>query len=142
MRRYLSEMGAPSAVAERMFSSASYELDLVPGEEFADYFQTKEPFLEEWITSKCGPPGPTGALNTDELSDWQIRDNEMQALISAGEAKFKSLGDIDNFSTPSVTAERNLELLAKVNSHNKVWIACNFASVRKHQQDWAVAHDP
>jgi hypothetical protein len=142
VRRYLTEMSAPNSVAERMFSSASYELDLVPDEEFVNYFQAKEPFLEEWITSKCGPPGPNGALNTNELNDWQIRDNEMQALISAGQTKFKSMGDIDNFSTPSVTAERNLELLAKVNSHNKVWMACNFVSVRKHQEDWAAGGLP
>jgi hypothetical protein len=142
VRDYLHEMGAPNSVAERMFSAASHELDLVPDEEFAKFFQTKEPFLEEWIISRCGPPGPAGAFSTEELRDWKIRDSEMQALISGGKAKFKSLRDIDNFSTPSVAAERNLELLAKVNAHNKVWMACNFASVRKHQHDWAVAGAP
>ena len=142
LRDYLQEMGAPNSVAERMFSSASYELDLVPDEEFAKYFQTTEPFLEEWINSKCGPPGPTGALNADELRDWQIRDNEIKMLISAGKTSFKSSGGIDNFSTPSVKAERNLELLAKVSSYNNVWMACNSGFVRKHQQDWAATDGP
>jgi hypothetical protein len=142
VRNYLHEMGTPDPVAERMFSSASHELDLVPTEEFATYFQTKEPFLEEWIISKCGPPGPVGALNADELRDWQIRDSEMLALITEGKTKFKSMQEIDNFSTPSVSAERNLELLAKVNSYNKVWMGCNLTSVRKHQQDWALAGAP
>lgn len=142
VRSYLHEMGTPEPVVERMFSSASHELDLVPTGEFARYFQAKEPFLEEWIISKCGPPGPAGALGTDELREWQIRDSEMQALISGGKTKFKSMQDIDNFSTPSVSAERNLELLEKVNSHNKVWMGCNLTSIRKHQQDWALAGAP
>ena len=57
LRNYLHEMGTPDSVVERMFSSASHELDLVPTEEFATYFQTKEPFLEEWVLNRTGIAG-------------------------------------------------------------------------------------
>jgi hypothetical protein len=61
VRGYLSEMGAPQALVDRMFASPSDKVELVPATEFEAFYQHDESFLEEWLIAKCSGASKTPA---------------------------------------------------------------------------------
>ena len=88
VKDYLTEMGAPNALITRMFESASNEVDLLDADEFAIYYQDKEPFYEEWQIAKCGHHSPESALTNTELEFYRKYDKavleEISRLVDSG----------------------------------------------------------
>lgn len=54
VRNYLAEMGAPGRFVDEMFRTPSTRMRLITDDEFQTMFAWEEPFLEEWLISRCG----------------------------------------------------------------------------------------
>ena len=54
VRNYLAEMGAPGRFVDEMFRTPSTRMRLITDDEFQAMFALEEPFLEEWLISRCG----------------------------------------------------------------------------------------
>ena len=138
VREYMRGMGAPQAVSDRMFRSASNEVDLVPVDEFKEYYQDEEPFLEEWLISKCGSTGEENVLSGNELqrfrnlSDLQLQ--ELRRRRNLGENFDNVLGD---FVPNGFTVEEVSRLYSAVRSHNKNVDSCIATAISDHQHEWA-----
>jgi hypothetical protein len=50
---YLAEMGAPGRFVDEMFRTPSTDMRLVTARDFQAMFAFEEPFLEEWLISRC-----------------------------------------------------------------------------------------
>jgi hypothetical protein len=64
VREYLQEMGVPQSLVDQMFRYASDEIHLVSKADFKKLLGYEEPFMEEWLLSKCG------SLDKKEMSDY------------------------------------------------------------------------
>lgn len=139
VREYMRIMGAPQAIADRMFRSASNEVDLVSAEEFKQYYHDKEPFLEEWLISKCGSTGEENVLSGIELqrfrdlSDLQLK--ELRRRRSLGKNTDNILG---GFVPSGFTEEEVKRLYSAVRFHNRYVDACISTAITEHQHEWAV----
>jgi hypothetical protein len=134
VRVYLAKMGAPVALIDRMFEKASYEIDEIPSKEFEQYYKTREPFFEEWVVSKCGAPGPVGALDARELQEWTEYDAAMRAELEAGTMTREAM---DTFGTDNVSAQRYKSLYDKVMAYNSEYLQCSSVAALTHQYTWA-----
>jgi hypothetical protein len=54
VKDYLAEMGAPGRFVDEMFLTPSTKMRLITDAEFQTMFALEEPFLEEWLISRCG----------------------------------------------------------------------------------------
>jgi hypothetical protein len=54
VKDYLTEMGAPGRFVDEMFRTPSTRMRLITDDEFQTMFALEEPFLEEWLISRCG----------------------------------------------------------------------------------------
>jgi len=54
VRDYLADMGAPGRFVDEMFRTPSTSMRLMTDDEFHVMFASEEPFLEEWLISRCG----------------------------------------------------------------------------------------
>lgn len=138
VREYMRSMGAPQTVSDRMFRSASNEVDLVPDDEFREYYQDEEPFLEEWLISRCGSTGEENVLSGIELQRFRDLSNlQLQEL-----RRRRDLGDnVDNvlgsFVPSGFTEEEVNRLYSAVRIHNTKVNSCINTAVSDHQHDWA-----
>ena len=57
-REYLAEMGAPGRFVDEMFRTPSTDMRLVTAGDFQAMFAYEEPFLEEWLISRCAADAP------------------------------------------------------------------------------------
>ena len=135
VRSYLVEMGAPQALLDRMFTSSSDRIDLVPADEFRTFYKRQESFLEEWLIAKCGTSGNySTVLDRQEQEDfrkmemWQIK-----ARMKGGQ-EIGSLYPDPNFPDAYVK-----DLYTKIRSHNRRVDACRETAVSTHQRNWATS---
>jgi len=54
VKGYLAEMGAPGAFVDQMFRTPSTSMRLITDDDLHVMFADEEPFLEEWLISRCG----------------------------------------------------------------------------------------
>ena len=131
IRAYLREMGAPESVADRMLRKASNEIDLVPDKEFEQFYQRREPFLDEWLIARCEAHGPSEALSDAEQKELARLDSAIRAAINAGQ--IKSSADLENIVPPGMSLKRRQELEAKEELIGRKVAACRNRAVRQYQ---------
>lgn len=51
---YMTEMGVPSSIIDRMFRANSGSLDIIKQDDVAKLFSFRLPFYDEWVAAKCG----------------------------------------------------------------------------------------
>ena len=54
VKDYLAEMGAPGRFVDEMFRTPSTSMRLITDDDLHVMFAYEEPFLEEWLISRCG----------------------------------------------------------------------------------------
>ena len=131
VRGYLAEMNAPDAMVERMFRKASNAIDLVPIEEFQEYYKARESYSDEWLIAKCKAFGPGAALTAEEHQQVEhIRQSRKAAMLSG---KLTSISAADNFVPLGMTRAQVKALDDKVMKHNNESMSCRTAAVRQFQ---------
>lgn len=138
VRNYLTEMGAPQSIIDRMFNRASNDIDLLTDDEFRKYYKSEESFLEEWLIAKCGATGVYRNTLTDvELRDFEKINREQVVSRSAdktpmGERDIYKIYPSNNFSMSYIE-----QLYIKVRKHNRTVNNCRTKAVSSHQREWA-----
>lgn len=136
VRNYLLEMGAPQSLADRMFESASNEIELIPDEEFRTLYKKEESFFQEWIIAKCGAARPPYGLAPNEyenfvkINAWQIR-SRMQDKFASDKPSFYVYPHPDY---PQPYAEN---LYRRIRAYNGKVHQCEETAVVNHQVEWA-----
>lgn len=146
VREYLLEMGAPTALVDRMFRHSSEQIDLVPQEEFEQYFNRKAPFLEEWLISKCGSDDTSSALSNDEAQIYfnvnEERKRKARAALegnSDNQDKWSLVMSImEGYTPPGYSAGEIQEIEKKVGAYSRKVSNCKKMAVAQHQQKWAI----
>lgn len=146
VREYLLEMGAPTALIDRMFRHSSEQIDLVRKEEFEQYYNRKAPFLEEWLISKCGSDDASSALSSDEAQIYfnvnEERKRKAKAFLernSDNQDKWSVVRDIiGNYMPPGYSAGEIQEIEKKVGTYSRKVSSCKKMAVAQHQQKWAI----
>lgn len=131
VRYYLLEMGAPTTVADRMFGTASNNVDLLYDDDFAKLYRAQEPFIEEWLIAKCKAAGPNAALDGASASEYHRYMTSLKAAIGVG--RIRSQSDYDGFNTAETSATRARQLEQKILTYNTQNMACRKEAVRHHQ---------
>jgi len=140
VKDYLVEMGASNLVIERMFKTASNDVDLLLHDEFKVMYERKEPFLEEWLIAKCGSTTSGEGFLTKENSEYYryINDEKFKAarhLIDNDTNEY--IGVIDGYF-PEGSDKKLYEALSRsVRSHNFNVHACTNSAVMTHQKLWS-----
>lgn len=137
VREYLGNMGASERLIERMFRSASSDVDLIESEEFKELINVEEPFIEEWKIARCGAPGRSGALTESEQRDYAAYDSFVKAGISAGH--IKGVDAIKQAAPPGMTLERVAQLRAKIEANAIRSLRCSDNAIRTFQMEWATS---
>jgi hypothetical protein len=137
VRSYLSEMGAPQALIDRMFNNASNDIELLTAEEFRGYYKSEESFLQEWLIAKCGDTGHyQNILKDDEAKDFTQMEWEQAKSRVADKAKADKpvfyLYQSERFPQKYVE-----NLYNKVRNHNFSVNSCQEKAVSLHQREWS-----
>lgn len=139
---YLSEMGAPNEVIERMLKTASNDIEMVAHEDFKKLYERKEPFLEEWLLAKCKSWPDGEKLLTDEDHKYFIHINDEKRqharsvindpdrYVDVLQSYFPVGADIDRYTRASNILHRNGQRIRD----------CRKNSVHNHQIQWAISH--
>jgi len=135
VRRYLIDMGAPTAIIDRMLRKASNDIDFMNAEEFSEFYQEREPFIDEWLIAKCGNGGFTEALSKKENREYESYHSALLQAVKNNEIKSKE--DADNFTLPGFPASY-FKLLEEITiKKNTDVMQCKRNAVQKHQSEWA-----
>lgn len=139
VRAYLAEMGAPQDLVDRMFKSASTDIDLIPDDEFRHYYKSEESFMEEWLIAKCGATGEQNILSNAELTDFRtMMLDQVRARNADTDNPKQTLDDI-LYLYPSEHFPQDYveELYRKVRTHNVKVNGCRASAISIHQKEWA-----
>jgi hypothetical protein len=133
VRSYLTEMGAPQALLDRMFASSSDRIELVPSTDFRAFYKPEESFLEEWLIAKCGMTGDyTKVLDSRELEDFRKMETWQIDARTKGDQPIGYLYGDPNFPDTYVN-----EVYTKVRDRNRQLDRCKAEAIATHQQEWA-----
>lgn len=132
---YLDEMGAPSSLLDVMLNVPSDDIRYYGDKDFRQFYRAEAPFLNEWLTSKCGSTNADGGLEGVELSDFK----EMQEWQSRHRAADKSPTKYDTDLYPNPNFDENYlrSIWSKARSHNIEVGRCRKTAVVDHQSRWA-----
>lgn len=149
LETYLSEMGAPNEVIERMLKTASNDVDLVDHRDFKKLYERKEPFFDEWLLAKCGEMSNGKDILSDEEYEYmvKIRKEKLREAKIAGdgtEAYVKAMLSMSvhvdgSFFPDGADLERYKRALNTVRQHNLRIGECQDSAIRNHQLEWALA---
>ncbi|MCG8085584.1 MAG: hypothetical protein JAZ13_07695 [Candidatus Thiodiazotropha taylori] len=147
---YLSEMGAPDEIIERMLKTPSNDIELVDHREFENLYERKEPFFDEWLLAKCGEMSNGKAILNDEDYAYieKIRREKMSEARRVGDgseaytsAMLSMFVHVEgSFFPKGSDLERYKRLLNIVRQHNLRIRDCQDGSVQLHQIQWALSH--
>jgi hypothetical protein len=133
VRSYLTEMGAPQALLDRMFASSSDRIELVPSAEFRAFYKPEESFLEEWLIAKCGMTGDySKVLDARQIEDFRKMETWQIDARARGDKPIGSL-----YGDPSFPDAYVNEVYAKVRERNRLLDHCKAEAISTYQQDWA-----
>jgi len=139
VRGYLEEIGATQKLIDRMFKSASNEIDLVGGSEFRDMINLEEPFYNEWIIARCGVIDDGKGLLSKEDFEYKNRIGEAKKKEVRRLMKLQGGGPEDynhiykNYIPDDLSKEKYENIMSVVRTHNVKYRACKENSVKKHQ---------
>jgi len=135
VRTYLTEMGAPQALIDRMFFKASNEVELIPAKEFRTLINDKEPYFDEWLISKCGSTTDGSTILSDKqyrrVQEFNgLRSKEIERRINSGGDY--SLEFIQAYIPPGFTQEEKDSLYTPIQEHNIEVQKCKSSAVRNN----------
>lgn len=139
VRNYLGEIGATQELIDRMFKSASNEIDLVQDSEFRALFHQEEPFYNEWIIAKCGVfDSGEGLLSKKDLdyknSVWNAKKEEVRRLMKINGGGPEDYNHIyKDYIPDGFSKEKYEKVLGIVRSHNIKQRSCKESAVKNHQ---------
>ena len=145
VRYYMDEMGAPRTIVDRMFRSASSEVDLVPSKEFQGFFHNKEPFLDEWLIAKCGSKSDgKDLLSTEDYQYqklvWDERAKEVKRRTKAYGGGPEDYTEVyQNYVPKGFSKERYDQIISVVRHHNWKQQDCVATAVNIHQSEMALS---
>lgn len=133
VRGYLTEMGAPQVLIDRMFFKSSNEVELIAAKEFRALINDHEAYFEEWLISKCGATTD----GSDILTEGQFqRAQKLKALnkIEITRLVYSGVHDVSDlmksYIPPGFTTAEVESLNGPIIAHNqKVW-DCKLNAVR------------
>lgn len=145
---YLSEMGAPNEVIERMLKTASNDVDLVDHREFKKLYKRREPFIDEWILAKCGEMSNGKDILSVEDYEYMVKigKEKLREAIKAGDgsedyvkAMLKLSVHVDgSFFPEGADLERYKSVLNTVFRHNLQVKECKNNAIHNYQLKWAL----
>jgi len=140
VRSYLSEMGAPQSIIDRMFNRASNQIDLIPDNEFRNYYKSEESFLEEWLIAKCGSAGYPNILQGNERADFKKMSREQIRSRLADKTPMSVQKLRKRYPSSSFSMAYIEQLYEKVGKYNRTVSSCRARAVLTHQKKWAKKH--
>lgn len=143
---YLDEMGAPEDILERMLKTSSDKIELIPHSKFETMYRRKEPFLEEWLNSRCGYNQTIEQLVGAEDAEYFNRITDEKAKkateVSVSLDDYSYYNDIfESHFPPGSDIERYRSLETIIKGQRVKTYRCKEASVYLHQVEWALAYD-
>ncbi|MFZ0932506.1 MAG: hypothetical protein WAN11_28160 [Syntrophobacteraceae bacterium] len=138
VRKYMQEMGAPTSIIDRMFRTASNNVDLIPAEQFKEFYHSKEPFFDEWLLAKCSGYGGTSALTAEEQREYADLEKHQKEAFMSGHISSDEI--YSTYAPPGMTRERAIYLNNKIKSHNDNTMACRESAVELYQSQWVNSH--
>ena len=136
VRKYMLGMGASQHLVDRMFLTASNEIQLIPADDFRKLYNEEEVFLQEWLIAKCGVTGAQNALNSDEYSDY-IKIEACQTKSRMQDQSAAEKQPLYVYPTQEFPSPYPEDLYRKVRFHNHKVHACDDSAVVNHQLEWA-----
>ena len=139
VRGYLEEIGATQKLIDRMFKSASNEIDLVNDSEFRDMINLEEPFYNEWIIARCGVfDDGKGILSKEDFeyknSVWEAKKKEVRRLMKLHGGGPEDYNHIyKDYIPDDLSKEKYENIMSVVRTHNVKYRACKESSVKNHQ---------
>lgn len=137
VRAYLSEMGAPQSLIDRMFNTSSTRIELIPDDEFRNMFRVKESFAQEWLIAKCGASSEDGVSVAEQV----LTGKELNYYKALQAKMDKRLVDRVSKGLPferyTFSSEYDERLTAKVRRYGRNIRLCKSAAIRNHQEEWA-----
>ncbi|GGG46920.1 hypothetical protein GCM10011403_00040 [Pseudohongiella nitratireducens] len=147
VRNYLREIGATQELADRMFKSASNEIDLVKDSDFRSMFHQEEPYFKEWILARCGASDDGAGILSDsdykyKNDVWNAKTEEVRRLInSQGGGPEDYMYIYEDYIPAGFSREKYEEILARVSEHNLAVRRCEESSVTSHQMEMFAAQE-
>jgi len=141
VRQYLEEIGATQELIDRMFKSASNEIDLVKDSDFRKMFHQEEPFYNEWVIAKCGvsDDGKSLLSEADYLYKnevWDAKKREVRRMMGAHGGDPEDYTHIyKDYIPDSFSREKYDEIMSTVRGHNFKVRNCRENAVKNHQID-------
>ena len=137
VRSFLEKMGAPEELADKMFASASNELELIEASKFQKFYQSTEPYLEEWLLAKCGVTGSDRWLSPDDLLFYSNVNAEKQREVRKDVKNYASI--FDSYMPSGLSKQRYDRLMSLVQLSNREVHNCRETAISTHQREWASA---
>ena len=141
VREYLEEIGATRELVDRMFKSASNEIDLVNDSDFRKMFHQEEPFYSEWIIAKCGVPDDGNSLLSEadysyKNEVWDAKKKEVRRMIDVHGGSPEDYNHIyRDYISDGFSREKYDEIMSTVRAHNFKVRNCRETAVKNHQID-------
>jgi hypothetical protein len=140
VRSYLSRMGAPQVLADRMFTRPSTEIELIPDDEFRKFYKSEESFLQEWLIARCGVASESAALSESDLANFQRIDLfQIMSRQKDNDKESKSIYYI--YPNPEFSGEYVAKLYKQLREHNSNVNRCQTSAVTTYQLTWARSFD-
>lgn len=134
VRVYMASMGAPQQLIDRMFKKSSSDLEFLPSEEFKNYYNNVEPFIEEWKIAKCGSYGPKSSLDKNELSIYKRYEDELKKRIDRSD--IKSIDEYDKVTPVGIPLTKVNYIKKKIENHNAIVMSCRETAIRDFQKKY------
>lgn len=132
VRNYMLAMGASNEVVDRMFRTASNQIDLVPEKKFKKMFKAIAPFFQEWEIAKCKPFGPRAALSKADYDTYV----QYQAAMKAAVKKHPNLPTNDRFGffiVPGWDESKIARIYNEIDVYNSQSMACRTDALWRYQ---------
>lgn len=146
VRRYLEDVGATRELTDRIFKSASNEIDLVKAADFRRMSLEEEPFFTEWILAKCGVVDDGKGLLSENDYEYMKRvkskiDTESRRLLRLHGDDYEKYSQAYNAYFPDgFSKDRYSKITTAILMHKwQVW-ECERSAVRAHQINFFSDH--
>jgi len=139
VQQYLGEIGATQELIDRIFKSASNEIDLVSDSNFRRMFHQEEPFYNEWIIAKCGVfDNGENLLSKEDYSYkvtvWSEKKKKVRKMIKIHGGGPEDYNHIySDYIPDGFSKEKYERIMSIIRSHNIKSNNCKKHAVKKHQ---------
>lgn len=141
---YLQRMGAPNDLVDRMYRTASSELELVPAKQFSGWFAREEPYYHEWLEARCANAIPEFFRKDTESQQFvteivQLKMEEAKRrAVQNGTSYSEELPEaVRNYMPPGYSETRYNNQIKLSAYYSKKRLSCLDSSATSHRLAWA-----